>query len=162
MAQDLRSSDLKADGLRGEAMGRAASICSGIEGVRKALLDYQMNFANNPPGGRGAVLDGRDIGTAVCPQADLKIWMTAAPEVRAARRRAENLNGMGYDEILAAIKERDLRETTRAISPLIPAQDAKEIDTSGIGSEQALQIALGWVRQIGVLAQNPSKKACKV
>lgn len=162
MAESLSPHDLAAQGLRGEAMGRAASICSGIPGVRKALLDYQLNFAKNPPGGRGAVLDGRDIGTAVCPGAELKIWMTAAPEVRAQRRRAEDPNGMGFDKILAAIKERDLRETTRVISRLIPAKDAKEIDTGGIGSAEALLIALAWSKALGAPAPAAARKACKM
>lgn len=146
MARELSASDLASEGLRGEAMGRAASICSGIPSVRAALLDYQLNFAARPPSGRGAVLDGRDIGTAVCPGADLKIWMTASAPRRAERRRAEDPAGPKVETILAAIEERDLRETTRLISPLIPALDAKVVDTTDMTAAQAFELASGWAR----------------
>ena len=158
MAQSLSAVDLRADGLRGEKMGRAASICSGIPAVRKALLDYQLDFASNPPGGKGAVLDGRDIGTAVCPRAHLKIWMTADAEVRATRRLAEDPAAGTFDSILAAIKERDLRETTREISPLVPASDAKIIDTGKLGAGEALAQAISWASEIGAVAA----KRCKM
>lgn len=153
MAKSLCEKDLTARGLRGEAMGKAASICSCIPEVRQALLDFQLDFAANPPSGLGAVLDGRDIGTAVCPSASLKIWMTADAEVRAERRRAEDPSGPDYASILAAIKERDHRETTRAISPLVPASDARIIDTSGIDAQTALSVALSWAR--GLVEQAP-------
>lgn len=153
MARELKVADLSVPGLRGEAMGRRASICSGIAEVRQALLDYQLDFAKNPPSGKGAVLDGRDIGTAVCPGADLKIWMTAAPETRASRRRAEDVSGPSLSEILAAITERDVRETTRAISPLIPACDAKIIDTTSLSAQEALDLALGWSAAISSTPQ---------
>lgn len=149
MAQALTPLDLKAPNLRGEVMGRAASICSGIPAVRAHLLDYQLNFAARPPGGKGAVLDGRDIGTAVCPGAELKIWMTASPERRAERRQAEDPEGPKIEQILAAIQERDLRETTRAISPLVPAADARVIDTTDLGAEESFQMALAWTRALG-------------
>ena len=146
MALSLQPEDLAAPGLRGESMGRNASICSSSPGVRSALLDYQRDFASNPPGGRGAILDGRDIGTAVCPTANLKIWVTASAEARAHRRHAEDPGGLGLAEIFAAIKERDDRETSRAASPMIPASDARLIDTTALAAEQAFDIALGWAK----------------
>lgn len=148
MAKGLRLADLEGPGLRGEAMGKAASICSCIPEVRQALLDYQVDFAAHPPSGRGAVLDGRDIGTAVCPAAPLKIWMTASAATRARRRQAEDPQGAPLGEILAAIEERDLRELTRAISPMVPAGDARVIDTSELGAEEAFAIAKEWARPL--------------
>ena len=148
MAESLSEKDLKSEGLRGEKMGNAASICSSIPGVRKALLDYQLNFAANPPGGKGAVLDGRDIGTSVCPFADLKIWMTADAEIRAQRRLSEDPLSSDFQTILAAIKERDFRETNRAISPLIPAADAKKIDTTHLSAADALEVAKKWAQEL--------------
>lgn len=149
MARELSAEDLAGSGLRGETMGRAASICSGIPAVRAHLLDYQLGFAARPPGGKGAVLDGRDIGTAVCPGAELKIWMTASPERRAQRRHAEDPSGPPVEQVLAAIQERDQRETTRPISPLIPAPDARIVDTSELDAESAFQMAMGWTAGLG-------------
>ena len=148
MAKTLSVSDLEVPGLRGEAIGKAASICSCISEVRQALLEYQVDFAANPPSGKGAVLDGRDIGTTVCPNAELKIWMTASAAIRARRRQAEDPQGPPYVEILAAIEERDHRERGRAVSPMIPAHDARLIDTTELTAAQALATAREWVEQI--------------
>jgi cytidylate kinase len=146
-AKLLTAQDLQGPGLRGEAMGRAASICSSVAEVRAELLDYQRRFASAPPGGRGAVLDGRDIGTAVCPEADLKIWMTASPEARASRRAAEDPHGLSFDQALAAIRERDEREINRAASPMRPADDALTIDTTSMSSSEALGVAMEWAER---------------
>ena len=142
-ARSLSRSDTLADGLRGEAMGRAASICSCIPEVRAALLDFQVQFALSPPSGKGAVLDGRDIGTMVCPSADLKIWMSASAEARASRRHAEDPK-QSYEAVLAAIQERDARERERAASPMVPAKDAKQMDTTEMSADEAFSLAMKW------------------
>jgi len=124
IARNLNShpySDLE---LRTEAVGAAASIVAVIPEVRTALLAYQRNFADQLP---GAVLDGRDIGTIVCPDADVKLFITASPEVR-ARRRLTELKSYGadvsFDVVLAEIRQRDERDRTRAVAPLASAADA--------------------------------------
>ena len=141
IAQNLNShpySDLE---LRTEAVGAAASIVAVIPEVRTALLAYQRNFADQLP---GAVLDGRDIGTIVCPDADVKLFITANPEVRAGRRLAE-LKSYGadisFDAVLADIRLRDERDRTRAVAPLVPAADATVIETSEMTAEEAIAAA---------------------
>lgn len=160
MALSLALSDLDGPGLRGEAMGRNASICSCIPGVRAALLEYQLEFAANPPGGAGAILDGRDIGTAVCPKANLKIWVTASAETRALRRHAEDPEGVALADILQAITERDHRETTREASPMIPASDARQIDTTAINASDAFDQAFAWA--IEAISPDPSRARPKM
>jgi cytidylate kinase len=141
IAQNLNShpySDLE---LRTEAVGAAASIVAVIPEVRSALLAYQRNFADQLP---GAVLDGRDIGTIVCPDADVKLFITASPEVRAGRRLAE-LKSYGadvsFDAVLADIRQRDERDRTRVVAPLVSAADAVVIDTSEMTAEEAIAAA---------------------
>ena len=137
-------------GLRGAAAGDAASIVARIPQVRAALLSYQRAFARRAP---GAVLDGRDIGTVVCPDADVKIFVTASPAVR-ARRRFEELEargaGVAYETVLADILARDARDADRAISPLAMADDAMLLDTSNLSIEAAFDAAVGLIkRKIG-------------
>jgi cytidylate kinase len=128
--------------LRSEEVGAAASVVAVIPEVRVALLDLQRAFAAQPP---GAVLDGRDIGTVVCPNADVKLYITASPEVRAERRRKE-LNDRGstfsFEEVLAEIHARDLRDSTRATAPLVAAADAIIIDTSAMDIDEAVGAAI--------------------
>jgi CMP/dCMP kinase len=128
--------------LRSEDVARAASIVAAIPQVRQALLGLQRSFARRPP---GAVLDGRDIGTVVCPDAEVKIFVTAAPEVR-ARRRAKELAERGiaadYSSVLAEIRDRDERDSRRAYAPLVPAPDAFVLDTSGLDIGQAVAAAV--------------------
>ena len=124
--------------LRGEDVGAAASITAVIPEVRAALLDFQRAFARLEP---GAVLDGRDIGTVVCPDADVKLFITASVEVRARRRQAE-LGTASYDEVLADIRARDARDSRRVTAPLVPASDAVVIDTSEMGIEMAVEAAI--------------------
>ena len=112
--------------LRNEEVGRAASIVAVVPEVRTALLALQRDFARKAP---GAVLDGRDIGTVVCPDADVKLYVTASPEVRALRRQRE-LGAVSYEGVLAEIKARDLRDSQRATAPLLPATNAVILDTS--------------------------------
>ncbi|MCB9980556.1 MAG: (d)CMP kinase [Rhodospirillales bacterium] len=127
--------------IRNAAAGNAASQVGFFPAVRQALYDLQMEFAAHPPGGKkGAVLDGRDIGTVICPHAAVKLYVTASTEVRAERRTKE-LQGKGfpvsYDEILADMKIRDARDSERAAAPLKPADDAVILDTTTLTAEEA-------------------------
>jgi cytidylate kinase len=128
--------------LKDHAIGEAASIVSALPEVRAALIAFQREFAAAAP---GAVLDGRDIGTVICPSADVKIFVVAAAEVR-ARRRASELRAAGQpaDEtaILDDIRRRDERDRNRAIAPLKPADDAIELDTSNLDVEAAVAAAI--------------------
>ncbi len=134
--------------LKGHAVGEAASIVSAVAEVRTALVALQRDFAATPP---GAVLDGRDIGTVICPQAEVKIFVTAAPAVRAARRQAE-LAALGEpaDEsaILAAILRRDARDESRAVAPLKPAPDAHVLDTTALDVDAAVAAAIEIVERV--------------
>jgi cytidylate kinase len=128
--------------LKSPAVGDAASIVSAIPGVRAALVALQRAFAAKPP---GAVLDGRDIGTVICPDADVKIFVTATPQMRAARRTAEfEALGQRIDQaaVLADILKRDRRDTQRAISPLKQAPDAHLLDTSDLAIDAAIRAAI--------------------
>jgi cytidylate kinase len=128
--------------LKAHAIGEAASIVSAFPEVRAALLAFQRDFAAAPP---GAVLDGRDIGTVICPDADVKIFVIAAPEERARRRTAEmQAEGQAVDEaaILADILRRDERDRSRSIAPLRPAGDAHLLDTTHLDVEGAFKAAV--------------------
>ena len=132
-AKALDPAKLDSVDLHTEIVADAASQVAAIPDVRKVLLDFQRVFAQTPPGGKaGAVLDGRDIGSVVCPGADVKLFVTARPEIRAERRHKE-LQEKGlestYPAVLAEIEARDERDRTRKVSPLLTG-DACEIDTS--------------------------------
>ena len=132
--------------LRSEATGRAASKVAAIPEVRAALLDYQRDFARTEG---GAVLDGRDIGTVVCPGAEVKLYVTATDEVRAERRWKEEVAGgaeVTLGEVLADIRARDARDSGRETAPLKPAEDAVLLDTSSLGIDEAVARALAVVR----------------
>jgi cytidylate kinase len=138
--------DLARSDLRDEAVSQAASRVAVLPAVRLAVLDLQRRFAASPPGGEaGAVLDGRDIGTVVCPEAQLKIFVTASPEARAQRRHKE-LRDRGeariYARVMQEMQERDHRDSGRAAAPLRPAPDAIILDTTELDAEEALQAAL--------------------
>ena len=135
-AQNLTAADLARTDLRSHAAGQAASKVAVIPEVRSALVTFQREFARQ---NGGAVLDGRDIGTVICPDADLKLFVTARPEVRAHRRYLE----LGGDEaqILNEIIERDSRDMSRADAPLRAAEDAMVIDTSDLDIEAAVRLA---------------------
>lgn len=137
-AQSLNPGQFRDEDLRSEAVGSAASLVAVIPEVRAALLDYQRAFARKEP---GAVLDGRDIGTVVCPEADVKLYITASPEVRARRRQTE-LNASSYEDVLADIRARDERDSRRTTAPLVPAPDAVVIDTSDMPIEAATATAI--------------------
>jgi len=128
--------------LKTHSIGEAASIVSALVEVRKALLGFQREFAGRPP---GAVLDGRDIGTVICPDADVKIFVTATPEVRARRRAAEyQAQGREIDEneVLADIRRRDDRDQNRAAAPLKRAPDAHLLDTTHLDIDAAIRAAI--------------------
>ncbi len=132
-ARTLTEADLAAPGLRSEAAGEAASRVAAIPEVRAALLDFQRRFARRPG---GAVLDGRDIGTVVCPEAEVKLYVTASPEVRAHRRWLEQ--GGEAAAVLAEVKARDARDAGRAVAPLARAPDALVLDTSAMTVDEAV------------------------
>lgn len=136
--------------IRSAEIGRAASMVSVFPGVRQALLSFQRAFAAHPPGGAiGAAIDGRDIGTVICPEATAKLFVDAMPEVRAHRRWLE-LKGRGElaDEarLLADILDRDKRDSGRAISPSRPAADALLLDTTHLDIDAAFAAALALVQ----------------
>jgi cytidylate kinase len=149
IAQGLTASDMEAAGLRTEKAGSAASKVAVFPGVRNALLKFQRNFATNPPGtAKGAILDGRDIGTVVCSDADVKFFITAVVEVRAERRYRELLGRDGdtdYDHVLEDMKIRDARDQNRNTSPLLASHDACKIDTSGMDADTVFYTALDFV-----------------
>jgi CMP/dCMP kinase len=129
--------------LRGEAVSAAASIVAAIPGVRRALLDLQRNFAAHPPKpATGAILDGRDIGSIVCPAAEVKLFVTASAEER-ARRRAEELRQQGaaaiLENVLQDLKERDARDIERRAAPLMAAPDATVIDTTTLDADTVFE-----------------------
>lgn len=133
------------DALRGPDVAQAASKVAAIPEVRAALLDYQRAFARRDG---GAVLDGRDIGTVICPLAEAKLFVTARPEVRAARRHAELLSrGLQsrLEDVLADVRERDARDAGRAASPMKAAEDAVLLDTSDLDIAEALARAIAAV-----------------
>ena len=143
-ALDLDAID--ADAIRSREVGAAASLVAANPAVRAALLDVQRRSAVHPPGGkRGTVMDGRDIGTVVCPEADVKIFVTASDEARAHRRWRELVQddpALGAAEVLADLRERDARDRARAASPLVRAADAVLLDTTDLSIEAAIQAAL--------------------
>ena len=144
-ARALSPSDLEDTALRGEEAAQAASQVGAIGAVRAVMLDFQRTFAHTPP---GAVIDGRDIGTEVCPDADVKIFVTARPEVRAERRLKE-LRARGVDAIhgrvLQDMKERDARDAKRDVAPLKPAEDAFVLDTGDLDADAAFAAALDFI-----------------
>lgn len=149
IAQFLSLNDLDTNGLRDEAIGTAASKISAIPEVRKTLLNFQRNFAKNPPNGKvGAILDGRDIGTVVCPKAEFKLFITASSKIRAERRFKE-LQDRGKEAIRSAILrdiiDRDERDSIRSVSPLLPAQDAQILDTSKLDPDAVFNLALDFI-----------------
>ena len=137
--------------LAGDTAASAASKVAAIPEVRAVLLSFQRDFAANPPGAaQGAVLDGRDTGTVVCPDAPVKFFITASAEERAKRRHKELLDrgeASIYPRVLADMKERDVRDSTRAIAPLKAADDARTIDTSEMDADAVLAAALAYIAE---------------
>ncbi len=153
-ARALDPAELANSELRSDEAAQAASKVSAVPGVRAALLDFQRDFAQKPPHladgnpAQGAILDGRDIGTTVCPDADVKLFVTASTEIRAKRRFLE-LQDRGLDAIYARVledmKERDERDSSRSASPLVAADDALQLDTSEMDADQAYAAALDFI-----------------
>lgn len=143
-ALDITKIDEKA--IRTPEAGEAASLVAAMPPVRAAILHFQRNFAENPPDGKaGAVLDGRDIGTVVCPSAQAKLFVVASPQVRAHRRWLELKNSgsqVSEAQVLEDIEERDRRDAARAASPMKPAADAHLLDTSDLSIEAAFGAAV--------------------
>jgi cytidylate kinase len=147
VARSLDAGSVDDPELAGDEAAQAASKVAAIPEVREALLDVQRNFARRQP---GAVLDGRDIGTVVCPDADVKLFVTASDEIRAARRHKELLergNPSIYARVLQELKERDARDSARSVAPLKPAEDAVVLDTSDLDAEEAFRTAMGLIRE---------------
>ena len=147
VAQNLTETDIARDDLRTSIAAQAASRVAVIPEVRAALLEFQRNFAAREG---GAVLDGRDIGTAICPDADVKIFVTASAEERAHRRHAE-LSAKGdtrtYEETLADVKSRDARDAGRDAAPMIQADDARLLDTTKMAIDAAVAEAARWINE---------------
>ncbi|QPC42574.1 (d)CMP kinase [Kaustia mangrovi] len=144
-AHALDMADTEDPALRGSDVGRAASVVAAMPAVREAILDRQRRFAHTPP---GAVLDGRDIATVVCPDAEVKLFVTASDEVRAMRRCKELEaagEAVGYDAVLRDLVERDARDRNRTHAPLRQADDAYLLDTSNLDIEAAFRAAVGIV-----------------
>jgi cytidylate kinase len=142
VSQGLQEADLLRDDLRSLEVGQAASRVAAIPEVRSALVAFQQRFARAEG---GAVLDGRDIGTVICPEAEVKLYITASADVRAHRRWLE----VGGDEaqVLAEVVERDARDMARATAPLKPADDAVLLDTSVMTIDAAIQAAVDVVER---------------
>lgn len=131
--------------LRSAEIGASASVVAAIPAVRKILHDTQQSFCHQPG---GAVVDGRDIGTVICPEADVKLYVDATAEVRAGRRYGELLKrgeDVTYDDVLRDIKDRDARDKARVIAPLKQADDAHLLDTTDLGIEAAVAAAIALV-----------------
>jgi cytidylate kinase len=144
-AKSLQAEDLQADDLRTPEVAQAASRVAADPDVRQALVDFQRAFARRSG---GAVLDGRDIGTVICPEAEVKLFVTASDDIRAKRRFKELTEGghdVSFDDVLADLRARDARDSARAAAPLKPAEDAVQLDTSRMSIEEAVKAAINVV-----------------
>ena len=149
-AATAAAADFSDPALREEETGKAAGIVAAVPAVRAALVDVQRRFAANPPDDApGAVLDGRDIGTVICPDADYKFFIEADIEER-ARRRVKELQDRGDTvipaRVLQEMKERDERDRTRAVAPLAPAADASVLNTTNLNADAAFALAMSFIR----------------
>ncbi len=155
VATDLKPSDLAHPELRTDRAGQAASKAAALPEVRDNLLNFQRKFASQ---GSGAVLDGRDIGTVICPEAPVKLFVTASADARAERRYQE-LRERGLDTIkprvLAEMAERDRRDSERAAAPLRAAPDAFLLDTSDMDADAAFAAALAFIERKGFRSSGP-------
>jgi len=154
-ARTIGGADLADPALGDERVAAAASKVAAIQAVRAEILAFQRRFAASPPPGpagpvAGAVLDGRDIGTVVCPDADVKLFVTASPEERARRRHKELLERGAqsiYARVLQDMTERDARDSERAVAPLRAAPDALVLDTGGLDPDAVLALALAHIER---------------
>ena len=150
-AKALTPHDFERTGLRTAKVGQAASKIAALPKVRAALVDFQHKFARSDG---GAVLDGRDIGTVICPEAEVKLFITALDEVRAVRRHAELVEksaDLTVDDVLADLRARDARDTERKVAPLMAAADAVLLDTSELTIDQAVAKACALVAAVLVV-----------
>lgn len=143
LARRLDPEDLERPDLRTSRAGQAASRVAALPEVRAGLLDFQKRFARRPG---GAVLDGRDIGTVICPRAEAKLFITASDEVRAARRHAELGEGQTLEQVLVDLRARDARDAGRDVAPLRAAEDALLLDTTELSIDAAVAEAVAFVR----------------
>lgn len=145
VAADFSLKAIEGADIRTREVGAAASKVAAMPAVRQALLEFQRRFARRPPGGEaGAVLDGRDIGTIVCPDADIKFFVVASPPVRAHRRWLElrdAKSGLTEAEVFADLAERDARDAARTDAPMVMAEDAELLDTTHLTIEAAFAAA---------------------
>lgn len=147
VARELTAADLQDADLRGAMVARAASKVAAVPGVRRALLDFQRRFAAREG---GAVLDGRDIGTAICPKAQVKLYVVADDQTRARRRLEEQLargENTTFDQVLADLRQRDARDAGRADAPMRKAEDAHLLDTTELTIEAAVAKAAKIIEQ---------------
>lgn len=148
-AKRLDPADLDRPDLRTERVARAAAEVAQFPAVRAELTEFQRRFAARPPSGRGAVIDGRDIGTIVCPEAKIKLFVIASAEER-ARRRTLELQQRGeiaiYPDVLEELEARDRRDMERAVAPLVAAPDARVLDTTDLGPDAVFEAALRYIR----------------
>jgi len=147
VARELTAADLQDADLRGAMVARAASKVAAVPGVRRALLDFQRSFAAREG---GAVLDGRDIGTAICPKAQVKLYVVADDQTRARRRLEEQLargENTTFDQVLADLRQRDARDAGRADAPMRKAEDAHLLDTTELTIEAAVAKAAKIIEQ---------------
>jgi cytidylate kinase len=143
LARRLRPEDLEGDALRSARAGQAASKVAALPEVRRALLDFQKRFARREG---GAVLDGRDIGTVICPEAEAKLYVTASDAARAGRRQAE-LGAASFEEVLADLRARDARDAGREVAPMLAAADALLLDTTDLSIDAAVAEAVAYVEK---------------
>lgn len=144
-ARALNPTSIDESRIRTAGAGQAASVVSAHPGVRAALLEVQRSFARQPG---GAVLDGRDIGTVIAPDADVKLFVTASEEARAWRRQAELVNRgeeIGFEQVLGQLRQRDARDASRADAPMMRAADAIELDTTAMTVDEAVRAAVAIV-----------------
>ncbi|MDR2008567.1 MAG: (d)CMP kinase [Alphaproteobacteria bacterium] len=148
IAKNIKAEDLNIAGLRQEDIGVAASCVAKIPAVREALFSFQVDFANNPPAGKkGAILDGRDIGSVICPHADIKFYVCAALEVRAERRH-KDLPEMSFEEIYNALKARDYADKNRSVGALKKLEDAIAIDNTNLNIQETFDLMYGYIQKI--------------
>jgi len=153
-AKSLQITDLDSPELRTDKVGSAASTLAAFAPVRQVLVAFQRDFAQKPPNNApGAVLDGRDIGTVICPDADLKLYVTASPQARAHRRFLElqqRGEAVQEAEVLSALLERDAADANRATAPMRPASDAHLLDTTNLAIDDAFAAVLVILRRVGI------------